>query len=105
VEVYNEAGCMGMSDEVFVMYVGIAEFGQGELKLFPVPVDGNGVLNIGGVNVNNLTNLEIMDASGRMVWSSAKGVSQIALNGLAAGNYVFRAFQNNDIVFIQFVIE
>jgi uncharacterized repeat protein (TIGR01451 family) len=105
VEVYSEAGCLGVSAEVNVIYVGIAELNASELKLFPVPVNGNGILNITGVNVSELTNLQIIDASGRMVWNSSKGVSQIALNGLAAGNYVFSAQQNEQLIRIQFVIQ
>jgi uncharacterized repeat protein (TIGR01451 family) len=105
VEVYSEAGCLGVSAEVNVIYVGIAELNASELKLFPVPVNGNGILNITGVNVSELTNLQIIDASGRMVWNSAKGVSQIALNGMAAGNYVFSATQGNDVIRVQFVIQ
>lgn len=105
VEVYSEAGCLGVSGEVFVIYVGITEFLNGELTLFPVPVDGNGVLNIAGVNASELTNLQIIDASGRIVWNSEKGVSQIALNGMAAGNYVFSATKGNEAVRVQFVIQ
>gem|GEM_PF-1893058 len=104
VEVTSDAGCLGMSDEVFVIYVGIEELTNNQLTLFPVPVDGNGILNITGVNVAELTNLQIIDASGRMVWNSAKGVSQIALNGMAAGNYVFSAQEGENWVRIQFVI-
>jgi hypothetical protein len=105
VEVINEFGCSAVSDEVFIMYVGIEEVKSNELTLFPVPVDGNGVLNVAGVNPHELSNLEIINASGKLVWTSSKGVSQIPLQGLSAGAYVFTARYKKEVVKVQFIVE
>lgn len=105
VEITNADGCVDVSDEIFLVYVGIDSFTDESVKLFPVPVDGNGILNIGGINPNDLSNLEILDASGRKVWNSAKGVSKIAFEGLPSGTYVFTASYNKETIKVQFVVK
>ncbi|MFT6184954.1 MAG: hypothetical protein ACJAYM_002484 [Flavobacteriales bacterium] len=45
------------------------------------------------------------DASGRLIWTSAKGVSQITLQGLSSGQYLFKVVYNEQEVKIQLIVE
>ncbi|MDP4826277.1 MAG: hypothetical protein NWR73_01220, partial [Flavobacteriales bacterium] len=71
VEATGDNGCVAMSDEVFVAYVGINEQWKENLSVFPIPVNKNDVLNIAGVNLAAITYIRIIDRAGKVVFESA----------------------------------
>ncbi|MBI1266746.1 MAG: hypothetical protein GC193_04845 [Cryomorphaceae bacterium] len=98
VEVMGDNGCVAMSDEVFVAYVGINEQWKENLSVFPVPVGKNDVLNIAGINLTDITYIRIVDRAGKVVFEAANGIRQIPIGNWASGNYSLEIYRGADKV-------
>lgn len=104
VEATGDNGCVAMSDEVFVAYVGINEQWKDNLSVYPIPVNKNDVLNIAGVNLAAITQIRIIDRAGKVVFESSNGLRQIPIGNWASGNYTLEIYSGGDKVVKQVVV-
>jgi uncharacterized repeat protein (TIGR01451 family) len=104
VEATGDNGCVAMSDEVFVAYVGINEQWKENLSIYPIPVGKNDVLNIAGVNLAAITYIRITDRAGKVVFEAANGLRQIPIGNWASGNYSLEIYSGGDKVVKQVVV-
>ncbi|MFM1932128.1 MAG: hypothetical protein RL226_1431, partial [Bacteroidota bacterium] len=105
VEVTGDNGCVAMSDEVFVAYVGINEQWKENLSVYPIPVSKNDVLNIAGVNLAAINYIRIIDSTGKLVFESETGMRQIPIGDWASGTYTLHIDVQNEKITKKFVVK
>ena len=96
VEVTDENGCSGMSDEFPVFTVGIDDSLVGVLKLYPNPTSGLVTLELPEVSGN--VQVQLVDVTGRTVKPHVllhENQTVLDLSGMARGTYLVQVLHGN----------
>ena len=80
--------------------VGISQYAVSDVKVYPNPT--NGKIFIEGQNIQKI---EVIDMSGRMIRAtennSANDRIEMDLSGFAAGMYLFRIVENDNVMMLK----
>jgi len=87
VEITDSLGCVGVSDAVFMVYLGIADMSADQISLYPMPVERGGVLYLTGGQMADVTSIRVYDAIGRVVFEHAGSLRQINIGDWSRGSY------------------
>ena len=97
VEVTDTNGCSAVSDEVFIMVVGVGDQAAIQLALYPNPVVAQSLLQLPN---EGPWNIQLIDANGRLVLSTANHVKNTWMldkGSLASGKYYLRVGNNDGL--------
>lgn len=103
VEVTDANGCVWSTDFVVMYGTGVYEFGESPLRLFPNPA--NQSVQISGCK-QGVVGIEIIDSNGKIVLSEDHHhcKDKIAVDRFAAGIYLMRIVENENVHQLRLVI-
>jgi len=108
ITVSDSRGCLGVdSIEVTIeVCTGLEELAKSGIELFPNP--SSGTIHLKSLNSSALSNLEILDVSGRIVHKSAGKLSSdlsLELGDLSPGIYTLKVEKEGEALQLKFILE
>jgi uncharacterized repeat protein (TIGR01451 family) len=106
VAITDSNGCTSMSDELFVTIIGIDENQIGFIALYPNPMKDFATIQFATESNNRI--VRILDVLGKEISTpelANSSVFHLERNALPAGNYLIEIKENNQITYLNLMVE